>query len=140
MHRRQCMNDIPADTIEKKRNSLRHSFYSIQRRMTEEEMRMVLVPLFQDVSLEISMMKTRVVINVNNKVPEDVELNSIVLEMINDWNVHDEFRRFIVKGLSVANKKGIYKYSSDMTWKCPLSVHYTPKSDEDEYEEGDIVI
>jgi hypothetical protein len=135
------MSDVTPDAIEKKRNSLRHNFYSIQRPMTEEEMKMVLVPLFQEVALDITMMKSKVVFDISNKKHKDEDMNNLVLEMINDWNVHDEFRRFIVKSFSAANKKGIFRYDAGMMWKCPLNVHYvSTKSDEDEYEDGDIVI
>jgi hypothetical protein len=117
----KCMP--PDINIEKKRAALRHGFYSIQRPISSAEMNMILTPLFQDVNLEVGMMKNKIVIHIGNTKSED-DVTEMVLDLINEWGVHDEFRRFIVKSFSNANKKGIYRYKKDMEWKCPLNIHY----------------
>lgn len=135
----KCTSDkITPELIEQKRTSLKARFYSVQRTMTLNEVNMILQPLFKNVNLEISVIgdKVHVLIkSVKDQRTVDQDTSLAVLDLVNDWNVHDELRRFMIKSLTCANKNNIYRYSSEMTWKCPLSIEYVfdkRSSDEDD--------
>ena len=118
---------ITPEMIEKKRTMLKTQFYSVQRPMTLDELNMILRPLFKDVNLEITVVNTKVIIlikNVVNRKNLDSDTAIAVLDVINDWNAHDDFRRFLIKSLTSANKHNIYRYKDVMTWKCPLNIEY----------------
>lgn len=126
---------ITPELIERKRTSLKTRFYSVQRTMTFNEMNMILQPLFKNVNLEISVIGNKVHVLVKNVLDQkrvDQDTSIAVLDLVNDWNVHDEFRRFLIKSLTSANKNDIFRYTSDMTWKCPLSIEYVFDKSQDE--------
>ena len=123
----KCLGDhISSEMIEKKRLAMKRQFYSIQRPITLDETKMILQPMFKDVDLEISVIKNKVCVVINNVLNNrpDTETSLAVLDLVNEWNVHDELRRFLIKSLTSANKNDIFRYDKDMVWKCQLSIEY----------------
>lgn len=123
----KCMHDhISGEMIERKRLAIKKQFYSIQRPITLNETQMILQPMFKDVDLEISVIKNKVCVVINNVLDDkpDTETTLAVLDLINEWNVHDELRRFMIKALTSANKNNIFRYDKEMVWKCQLSIEY----------------
>lgn len=134
------------EIIERKRTQLKTKFYSIQRPMTENELHMILKPLFKDVNLELTVIKNKVYVVINNVLQRknlDDETTLSIIDLINEWGVNDEFRRFLIKSLTSANKNNTYKYEKEVAWKCPLSIHYVfdekkeENSSEGENDEGE---
>lgn len=119
-------DNITPEMIEKKRLAMRRQFYSIQRPITLDETKMILQPTFKDINLEISVIKNKVCIVINNVLNNkpDTETSLAVLDLVNEWNVHDELRRFLIKSLTSANKNDIFRYEKEMVWKCQLSIEY----------------
>lgn len=136
---RKCLHesgrDFTPEIIEKKRTQLKVRFYSLPREINEHEINMILKPLFKDVNLELAVIKRTVYIVVNNVLQPnmlDSETTNSVIDIVNDWGVHDDLRRFLIKSLTCANKNNIFRYKEGIVWKCPLSIHYVFDEDEDE--------
>lgn len=111
--------------IERARNTLRTTFYATQRPVTLHEVDMILKPLFQQVNLSIAVLHNRVHITVTNtKNAADEETNHAVLDLVNDWNQHDTFRRTLIRGITNANRNKIYRYDPGIEWSCPMDVRY----------------
>lgn len=112
--------------IERFRDSLKSQYYSVQRELTFHEVEMILKPLFQDISMDIIVVNKKVQVVVANKplVARDFDTNFAILDIVNEWGVHDRFRRFLVKGIGNANRNKIHRYESGIVWKCPLDVYY----------------
>jgi hypothetical protein len=113
-----------APDVERKRSSLRSAFYSTQRHVTLQEVEMILKPLFQDVQLGIEVIQNKVYIKASNAKPLDDETNCAVLDVVNDWQQHDQLRRTLIRSLTTANKNGVYRYTPGVAWICPLEVYY----------------
>lgn len=132
--RPQCFNDnISPYVITQKRLTLKRQFYSIQRPVTLDEVNMILQPMFNHVNLSINVINDRVHIVFNNVLQKekiDTETALSVLDLVNEWCVHDELRRFMIKSLTNANRNNVYRYDKTMTWSCPLSVEYVFKESE----------
>lgn len=117
---------VPSDDIERMRSSLRHTYYSVPRELTLNEVDMILKPLFQNVNLDINVVDKRVHIVITNKPPltSDFDTNAAIVDIINEWNTHDQFRRFLIKSLTNANKNKTYRYNPGVQWRCPMNVYY----------------
>lgn len=114
------------DDIEQIRKSLRARYYSIPREVTLHEVETILKPLFQDVSLDINVIDRRASVVITNKPPpkHDFDTNLAIIDIINEWSMHDRFRRFLIKSLTNANKHNMYRYEPGVQWKCPMDVYY----------------
>lgn len=119
----RCLS--PAD-IEKARNSLRARYYSVPREVTFQEVEMILKPLFQEISMDVIVIGRKVNITVANKpLPiKDFDTNFAIIDLINEWSMHDRFRKFMIKSMTNANKNNIHRYQPGMVWKCPMDVYY----------------
>lgn len=121
--------------IEKKRMSLKQEFYTTSRPLSHNEINMIMTPLFASVHLELKMAKQRLQVVFSNAEQHPVQSTCIV-EMLNDWNMQDKVRRFLIKSLTNANKNNIYEYKSEgVKWICPLEVYYV-FDDGDDSDEG----
>lgn len=122
---RKSRVSMRCSNVEKKRISLQHGFYSIQRPVTSEEVHMILKPLFEHVCVGVNIVNNQVIIEITNKYvnPRD-DIQEYVLDLVNEWNVHDTFRKFLIKAMTAANKNKVYRYKDKVMWKCPLNVHY----------------
>jgi hypothetical protein len=98
----------------------------VPREVTLEEVNIILTPLFQDISLDVNVINRRAHIIVTNKPPpkHEFDTNIAVLDIINEWGMHDRFRRFLTKSLTNANKHNLYRYQPGVQWKCPMDVYY----------------
>lgn len=121
-----CLHKDEHERIEQMRKTLRHTYYHIPRELNMQEVEMILKPLFQDISLDVTLIGKKVYIIIANKPlpPRDFDTNFAVLDLVNDWGMHDKMRRFLVRGLTGANKHDIYRYEPGICWKCPMDVTY----------------
>lgn len=119
-------DNIESEQIEKMRKTLRHTYYHIPREINMQEVDMILKPLFSDVSLDVTMIGNRVYIVISNtpRPQRDFDTNFAVLDLVNEWGMHDKMRRFLIRGLTSANKHDLYKYAPGVCWKCPMDVTY----------------
>jgi hypothetical protein len=139
----RCFGDLTPEIIEQKRMALKTQFYStLQRRMTPHELQMMLQPLFKEVDMEVTVIKNKVYVVMTNMLHGkcDEEVTSAVIDIINDWNAHDEFRRFLIKSLTNANRNKIYTYKDEVSWMCPLSIEYVFQSNDDYDDENKLFI
>jgi hypothetical protein len=90
------------------------------------EVDMILKPLFQDISMDVTVVHKQVQIVVTNSpLPaRDFDTNIAVLDLVNEWNMHDRLRRFMIKGISNANRNQIHRYQPGIAWRCPMDVYY----------------
>lgn len=121
-----CRCSQPDRDIERVRNALKTQFYTTQRDITFHEVEMILKPLFQDISMDIAVVdrKVQVVIANNSPVARDFDTNHAILDLVNEWKMHDKFRRFLVKGITNANRNNVHRYEQGIVWKCPIDVYY----------------
>ena len=84
---------------------------------------LILSPLFSNTCLDVDIIKNKVVVNISNK-SQNFSDTSDVINLINEWDMHDVFRKFMIKSLSNANKNNLYRYNSNVTWICPLNIYY----------------
>lgn len=117
---------LPPEDVERMRNSLRARYYSVPREVTFQEVEMILKPLFQEISMDVIVVGRKVNITVANKpLPvRDFDTNFAIIDLINEWSMHDRFRKFLVKSMTNANKNGVHRYQPGMVWKCPMDVYY----------------
>lgn len=105
------------------RQKLNKHFYYVKKPISLDETNMILKPLFKNITLEIEVVTLKMYVNIVNKKNNDLQ-NQLILDVINELEVHDDFRRFIIKAMSTSNKKNIYKLDDGMMWKCPLNMNY----------------
>lgn len=124
--------------IEKKRVSLTHGFYGLQREISTHEIEIILKPLFQNINVSVNLVNNQVVVEITNaEVSPKENVSEYVIDLVNEWNSQERLRRFLVKSLTAANKNNMYRYEKNVTWKCPLDVHYVFCEDDttgDEFE------
>lgn len=128
----RCLS--PQD-IDRVRSTLKKQYYSVPNNITFQEVEIILKPLFQQISLDINVINDKVHIGINNKMPpkNDYETGYAILDLINEWNVQERFRKFLIKSMSNANKQKIYRYQEGMSWRCPLNVYYVFKKNSDDF-------
>lgn len=128
-----CKPKCCINNYEKKISELKRNYYALQKNITINETDMILKPLFTNTFLDVTLINKKVFVTITNK-KQNFSNTSDVIDLINEWNMHDTFRRFIIKSMSNANKNKIYKYKDDITWICPLNIYYVfpdPNSNND---------
>lgn len=106
------------------RASLQRSFYSSSRPLSVHEMNVIVNPLFQNTHIEMHMIRKKVHVFLLNQKQTANDTESAI-ELINDWNMQDTFRRFLIKSVGNANRNKIHRYKEESVyWVCPLDVHY----------------
>lgn len=123
---------IKPEDIERTRNTLRTNYYSTVREIRFDEVEMILKPLFQEIRMDITVVKNKVHLQIVNTPPppHDHDSNFAILDLVNEWGMNDRFRRFLIKGITNANKHSVHRYNPGMKWICPLDVYYVFKTED----------
>jgi hypothetical protein len=118
----KCINE--SENYELMRQKLNKSFYYVKKPLSLDEINIILKPLFKDISFELQVSELKLFVLIKNIKGEYLH-NKVIIDVLNELEVHDDFRRFIIKAMSTSNKKNIYYLDDDITWICQLNVNYT---------------